>query len=95
MREFFTSVLKTVGLAFWVEIVTDRPECTYYFGPFDNRKDAEASVPGYVEDLQQEDATVVKSEVKRFRPQNLTIYDDKEDFGSKKPMATPVFSGQM
>ncbi|MEI6064995.1 MAG: DUF1816 domain-containing protein, partial [Pseudanabaena sp. ELA748] len=33
-KNVFTSVLEKLGLAVWVEIVTDAPRCTYYFGPF-------------------------------------------------------------
>jgi hypothetical protein len=31
---FFTSYLEQIGEAWWVEIVTKKPDCTYYFGPF-------------------------------------------------------------
>ena len=95
MREFFASVLKIFGFALWVEIVTELPECIYYFGPFASRKDAETALPGYVEDLKQENAKIVKSEIKRCRPRNLTIYNDKEDANPKKTLATPILSGQI
>ena len=39
----------------WVEIVTDLPRCTYYFGPFDTDKEASSNIPGYVEDLESEE----------------------------------------
>ncbi|MFN5863207.1 MAG: DUF1816 domain-containing protein, partial [Pseudanabaena sp.] len=46
-KNIFTSILETFGLALWVEIVTDSPHCTYYFGPFINESEAEAAKSGY------------------------------------------------
>lgn len=34
MREQLITVLDFFGLACWLEITTNHPECIYYFGPF-------------------------------------------------------------
>ena len=93
MKEIWISVLGAIGLAWWVEIVTDVPRCTYYFGPFFNSKEAEQAKAGYVEDLEQEGAQGIKIVVKRCKPSNLTIFDDFSEVSGRA--TTPVFSRQM
>lgn len=89
----WTSLLNTLGLAWWVEIVTDSPHCTYYFGPFASAADAEMAKPGYLEDLEKEGAQNIKVVVKRDKPANLTIFDERADMGGRGG-PSPVFSGQ-
>jgi Domain of unknown function (DUF1816) len=60
----------------WVEITTQQPKCTYYFGPFPTAGDAEQAKPGYIEDLQQEGALEITTEVKRCKPRHLTITEE-------------------
>ncbi|MDM9583515.1 MULTISPECIES: DUF1816 domain-containing protein [unclassified Nostoc] len=60
--------------AWWVEINTDVPECTYYFGPFDTEKEAQIYRSGYVEDLYQEGARNIVTLVKQCQPNVLTIF---------------------
>ena len=60
----------------WVEIVTDWPRCTYYFGPFDTDKEASSNIPGYVEDLESEGAKRLSIRIKRCQPSELTICDE-------------------
>jgi hypothetical protein len=60
-------------LAWWVEINTSVPLCTYYFGPFDHQAEARDSRTGYVEDLYQEGAKDIVALVKQCNPNNLTI----------------------
>nr|WP_267384859.1 DUF1816 domain-containing protein [Cyanobacterium sp. uoEpiScrs1] len=67
-----------IGLAYWVEIITKTPQCTYYFGPFIRKKTAQVSCGGYVEDLQSEGAQEIKVVVKRCKPNVLTIFDTEE-----------------
>ena len=55
-KEFFLSILEKMGLAWWLEVVTEQPKCTYYFGPFVSAKEAELAQPGYIEDLHHEEA---------------------------------------
>lgn len=83
MKELFTSLLNLVGLAWWVEVKTETPHCTYYFGPFGGAKAAEASKAGYVADLEQEGAQGISVSVKRCKPVKLTVSDDLGEQGSQ------------
>ena len=71
----FTYFRKT-QLAWWIEIRTEIPPCTYYFGPFDSLKEAKLSLHGYIEDLLGEKARGIKVELKRCQPQMLTISEE-------------------
>lgn len=93
MKELLLLILNWLGLAYWVEIVTDAPKCTYYFGPFISKQEAQAAKGGYVEDLQYEGAQGIAVAVKRFRPSTLTIFDEKED--SLKFERIPTLSSQL
>ncbi|MEB3359315.1 MAG: DUF1816 domain-containing protein [Synechococcales bacterium] len=93
MKEMWTSLLRVLGLAWWVEIKTDNPRCTYYFGPFSSSEEADAEKPGYIEDLEQEGATNIRVSLMRGKPTVLTIYEEKSDAG-REGGATPAFSGQ-
>lgn len=73
MKETWTNILQMLGLAWWVEVVTESPYCTYYFGPFATAQEAEASCSGYVEDLEQEGARGIRVDIKRCKPMMLTI----------------------
>ena len=90
----WTSLLQVLGLAWWVEIKTDKPRCTYYFGPFASSGEAQAAKPGYVEDLERERAEGIHVSLKRGKPGALTLYEDapESDNGSGR---TPAFSGQL
>jgi hypothetical protein len=57
----------------WVEISTVQPNCTYYFGPFQNHREAETMGPVYIEDLQEEGAKEIKVLIKRCHPDELTV----------------------
>jgi hypothetical protein len=70
------SFLNRVGLAWWVEVTTQEPKCTYYFGPFSGIKEAEAEVAGYVEDLQKEGAQNIQTSIRRCQPKELTVFDE-------------------
>jgi hypothetical protein len=59
-----------------VEISTAEPKCTYYFGPFASANVANLAQAGYVEDLESERAKVLKVQIKRCKPNRLTIDDD-------------------
>lgn len=90
-KNIVTSVLETFGLAIWIEITTDSPRCTYYFGPFTNESEAETAKVGYIEDLETEGSKGLAVMVKRCKPEKLTIYDDSLDFKFDRFLA---FSGQ-
>lgn len=68
------------GKAWWVEIQTTLPACTYYFGPFDSEAEANAMKGGYIEDLEQEGAQNIRSVVQRCSsPSQLTIMDEGDN----------------
>jgi hypothetical protein len=76
-EEFFTSYLEQTGRAWWVEIVTKKPDCTYYFGPFASHREAQLSQLGYIEDLERERPQLIAIEIKQCQPKYLTIFDDE------------------
>jgi Domain of unknown function (DUF1816) len=90
-KNIFTSVLETFGFAVWVEILTDSPRCTYYFGPFMTKAEAEVAKSGYVEDIEAEGSKDIVVMIKRCKPEKLTVYDDSLDFKLDRFLA---FSGQ-
>jgi hypothetical protein len=94
MKEALTNFLNTLGMAWWVEVVTENPRCTYYFGPFLGAKAAEAAKAGYVEDLEQEGAQGISTTVKQCKPAKLTIAAD--ELGERvSPKMSQSFSGQI
>jgi hypothetical protein len=90
-KNIFTSILETFGWAVWIEIATDSPRCTYYFGPFVSETEAEAVKYGYIEDLEAEGSKGLVVLIKRCKPEKLTVYDESLDF---KLDRFPAFSGQ-
>lgn len=76
IEERLASRLEPFGLAYWLEVVTDKPDCIYYFGPFATSRKARQSQPGYLEDLEQEGAHVLLTKIQRCRPKSLTIFQD-------------------
>ncbi|MBH8572978.1 DUF1816 domain-containing protein [Nostocaceae cyanobacterium CENA369] len=93
LKESLISTFNSLGLAWWVEIITQNPRCTYYFGPFLSSSDAKLAIKGYVEDLELEGAQGILVNVKRCKPNTLTIADDLGERSDRK--VKPVFSGQM
>lgn len=75
VKEFFISALERFKLAWWVEIVTNTPRCTYYFGPFLSRQEAKSYQAGYIEDLESEGTRIVSVAVKQCQPKELTSCD--------------------
>ena len=92
LKELWVSLLNLLGLSWWVEIVTETPRCTYYFGPFASKKEAEAAKVGYIEDLELEGAQGLAYAVKRCKPVDLTVYEDLEERTLLR--TSPAFSGQ-
>ena len=79
--------------AWWIEVKTAEPACTYYFGPFEIEAEAELAKKGYVDDLVQEGAKQVTATVEnRTAPEELTIYDEKMDGTASE--SAPAYSGQ-
>ncbi len=93
MKEFLTNFFDNFGWAWWVEVVTQNPRCTYYFGPFLSVKEAKVASTGYIEDLRQEGAQGIAVNVKRCKPEALTISDDLGERADRK--TAPAFSGQI
>ena len=79
ISEVWTSGQYLWGRAWWVEVLTTVPKCTYYFGPFPNAHEAARSIVGYVEDLESESAQGIQTQVRRFQPQRLTIDDEYDN----------------
>lgn len=92
-KESLINVFHSLGWAWWVEIVTKTPRCTYYFGPFLSAKEANATKAGFVEDLEHEGAQGIVVTVKRCKPADLTIFDDLGERIDRQTVN--VFSGQM
>ncbi len=82
MKEILIKILDFLGLAFWIEISTDIPRCTYYFGPFLTKNEARLLQDGYIEDLLNEDAKGLKVSIKRLKATELTIFDESVDKNS-------------
>ncbi len=76
-EDFFTSYLEMTGKAWWVEFITKKPDCTYYFGPFATHREAQVSQLGYIEDLERERPQLIAIEIKQCQPKELTIFEDE------------------
>ncbi|WP_413162484.1 DUF1816 domain-containing protein [Capilliphycus salinus ALCB114379] len=92
MKELLINLLNFFGLAFWVEIITKDPNCTYYFGPFLTAQDAHDAKVGYVEDIETEGAHSYSVSVKRCKPSRLTVAEDLEKTIDQQII--PAFSPQ-
>jgi hypothetical protein len=92
MNDIWLNMLEFLGQAWWAEIVTDNPGCTYYFGPFASEGEAHVAKAGYIEDLRHEGATNIRVTIKRCKPDpdNLTIYDEAEDGTSFRLNQFPI-----
>ncbi len=76
-EDLITSYLEKTGTAWWVEIVTKKPDCTYYFGPFASHREAQISQLGYIEDLERERPQLIAIAIKQCQPKELTIFEDE------------------
>lgn len=92
MKEILIRIFNALGKAYWVKIETNKPSCTYYFGPFLNNKDAQLAQAGYLEDLNQEGAVNIRVDIKRCKPTELTILTEQEEGLDFK--SVPLFSPQ-
>ena len=91
LKEALINLLHSFGWAWWVEIVTQSPRCTYYFGPFLGAKEAREALNGYMEDLQQEGSQGIAVAVKRCKPASLTISDELAEKVDREAIQ-PIFS---
>jgi hypothetical protein len=76
-EEILMTYLEKVGMAWWVEIVTKKPDCKYYFGPFASHREAQLSQLGYIEDLERERPQLIAIEIKQCQPKELTIFEEE------------------
>ena len=90
MKDLLLKLADVLGLAYWVEITTDSPKCTYYFGPFLSKEEAEREQGGYIDDLKEEGAVGIGIAIKQVKPSQLTIFDEADDTVNFKKI--PVFS---
>jgi Domain of unknown function (DUF1816) len=90
--EIWTNTLDFLGQAWWVEVSTTQPKCTYYFGPFVDAKEAEKAISGYIEDLESESAQGIQVQIKRCKPERLTIDHDMGENSDRERVT--VLSGQ-
>lgn len=65
-------------MPWWIKITTEVPNCTYFFGPFDNFAEADKSQSGYIEDLKGEEAQDIKVEIMQCEPKELTIVPEED-----------------
>ncbi|MFW6358003.1 MAG: DUF1816 domain-containing protein [Chroococcales cyanobacterium] len=93
MKELLIKILDLIGWAYWVEVITDTPNCTYYFGPFATAKEAKMAQSGYIEDLESEGAQGISVSIKRCKPTDLTIFDESGE--SSEFQGITRFSGQL
>jgi len=89
-KDLLVTTQNFLGLAYWIEIKTQTPECTYYFGPFQSQEEAQEAQQGYEEDLKAEAAEGITSVIKKCKPESLTI---SEDLGEINGQQTPAYSG--
>jgi Domain of unknown function (DUF1816) len=94
IQDIWSNALHLVGQAWWVEITTDRPPCTYYFGPFTTAVEADAAKSGYVEDLESESAQGIQVAIKRCKPVQLTIDRETNSQEEYNPTSKTSMSGQ-
>lgn len=59
--------------AWWVKIQAKNPAYTYYFGPFESWDAANERLPGYIEDLNAEQAKIACSTIEWCAPPKPTI----------------------
>ncbi len=73
---------KVQKLSWWIEILTYKPICLYYFGPFDHFEEAEWYEYGYIQDLESEKAEIIDIQIKKCQPKQLTYYTPSLTFSA-------------
>jgi len=63
-------------LGWWLEILTAQPLCLYYFGAFTTRQEAESQQDGFIEDLLQENALLLSTNLQFLQPNQITLIGD-------------------
>ncbi|NJN74011.1 MAG: DUF1816 domain-containing protein [Limnothrix sp. RL_2_0] len=62
----------------WLKITTAKPFCVYYFGPFNSKKEAQENLGGYREDLEAEEAKILKIQINQSLPSNSLTFCPEE-----------------
>ncbi|WP_233258197.1 DUF1816 domain-containing protein [[Phormidium] sp. ETS-05] len=57
----------------WVEIVTLEEPCTYYFGEFETKHEAEEAKHSYIQDLREEGHQNMLVQIRLCLPEKLTV----------------------
>nr|WP_275333517.1 DUF1816 domain-containing protein [Nodosilinea sp. TSF1-S3]MDF0367098.1 DUF1816 domain-containing protein [Nodosilinea sp. TSF1-S3] len=78
IKQLFLNLAQLGKGDWWIEIITSKPQCIYYFGPFATLQEAEAMEPGFVEDLLEEGVYTLQAIVKQCHPTQLTIFEAAE-----------------
>lgn len=60
-----------------MEIVTVEEPCTYYFGEFETKQEAEMAKHGYMEDLLAEGHHNMLVQIRLCLPENLTVWQQE------------------
>lgn len=74
-----TSDLEKTQESWWVEIITEKPDCTYYFGPFVQAEEAQQAKQGYLADIEKARPQVITVKIKQCQPEALTVQADKDE----------------
>lgn len=82
-NELWLNTLELLGMAWWIEVTTESPKCTYYFGPYVSADEAKTEQAGFIADLEGEGAQSIRATIKRCRPAQLTIEEETEADSSK------------
>ena len=61
------SVGNSFGLAWWAKVETNKPNVTYWFGPFLTRRSLKDSLNGFIEDLSAESPQEINHSLIRCR----------------------------
>lgn len=91
MKDFFVNLLNALGLAIWIEIETQSPLCIYYFGPFASVGAARTALPGFLEDLEAEEAQGICTTIARCKPRKLTIEQEEPFLPLPPPPSMAAF----
>jgi Domain of unknown function (DUF1816) len=76
----WTHALNAYCQAWWIEVFTAQPKCTYYFGPFAGAEEAYLASKGFIEDLECESAQGIEIKIDRHcQPEQLTIEHEMDE----------------
>tara|TARA_Y100001968_G_scaffold302758_1_gene316339 strand:+ start:71 stop:286 length:216 start_codon:yes stop_codon:yes gene_type:complete len=62
------------GLAWWAKVDTEKPNTTYWYGPFITRRSLKVNLVSFIEDLKEEGSINIKHTILRCKKEEpLTI----------------------